>query len=293
MRHLRTALLAASALLAACGSKDGVSGGPPPPPGNYTAVVGDDWSSYTSSSDLLTRFGWGQSGASSLFTVAANVTLVSDPVFGQVVSMRQPKDTSTTGCCGWTPLKFVGFPAPLDKAWFRVMVRFSPGFTPVGPYPPAAANSYKLLFMLWQGYSERAEIEFSNGTQYIIGFSFQGVSCSSTSLPKLGGGFTSVTNEWNNGQWYEYIMYYEKTGAASARMRFWMRQLTMSNVINPGAWLMQGEEVTSCSSATPQARAINLGGNKNKTTPADQYIFWGPFEVVDGTQYPDPFGVGP
>lgn len=264
-----------------------------PPPGSYTTVVANDWSSYGSSAVFLSSYGWGQSGASSLFTVPANVTLVPDPIFGQVVSMRQPKDTSTTGCCGWTPLKFVGFPRLLDKAWFRVKVRFSPGFTPIGPYPSGAANSYKLLFMLWQGYSERAEIEFSNGTQYIIGFSFQGVSCSSTSLPKLGGGITSVSNEWTSGEWFEYIMYYEKTGPNAARMRFWKRQLSQSGAINPGPWYMQGEDVVNCSNATPQARAINLGGNKNKTTPADQYVFWGPFEVVDGLQYPNPFGVGP
>jgi hypothetical protein len=224
--------------------------------------------------------------------VAANVDLVSDPTFGRVVRIRQPQDTSTTATVGWSPLKFVTFPRLLDKVWYRIYVRYSPGWTPVGPYPVGAANSYKLLFVLWQGYSERAEIEFSNSTQYIIGFGFQGVTC--TDSPVSGSApWGNVTTEWTDGDWWEYIIYYEKTGATSARARFWKRQYTQSGSINPGPYEFTGEQKSSCSNTTPQTRGINIGANKNKTTPADQYIYWGPWVIVDGVQYPNPFGVGP
>ena len=285
---LRRAVAIALALVSACGDGSGPGGGG----GNYQTVVGDDWSSYTSSADLLATFGWGSTGASSQFTVAQNVHLVADPVFGQVVETRQPMDTNTQVCCGWSPLKFVAFPQLLNKVWFRARVRFSAGWTPEGPIPVGAANSYKLLFILWQGYSQRAEIEFSNNTQYIIGFGFQGVTCNSATVPGAAP-WGNVTTEWTDEEWWEYIMYYEKTGGTSARQRFWKRQLTVSGALDPQPFEFTGETKTNCSSATPQARAINLGANKNKTTPADQYIYWGPFEVVNGVQYPNPWGVGP
>ena len=263
-----------------------------PPPGSYTPVAGDDWLSYGTTQDLIDAGIFGQPRSDPQFTVAANIAIVADQFFSQVARITQPKDTSTTANAGWTPLSVRVLPAPIDQAWYRFRVRCSPGWTTVGPYPSGAANSYKLAFILWQGYSERAEIEFSNTNQYIIGFSFQGVSCSS-SLMTGSMSFGNASAEWTNGDWWEFIMYYQKTGATSARHRWWRRQLTSGATLQNNSFTFRGEEVTSCSSATPQARAINLGANKNKTTPADQYIYWGPWEVVDGSAYPNPWGVGP
>lgn len=263
---------------------------PVPPPGSYTTVAGDDWLGYANTAALVAAGIFGANDGR--FSVASNIAILPDAFFGQVARITQPQDNSTTANSGWTVQLVRVFPTPIDQAWYRLRVRWSPGWTTVGPYPAGAANSYKLAFILWQGYSARAEIEFSNTSQYIIGFSFQGVSCSSTILP----GSTSwgnVTTEWTNGDWWEYILYYQKTGATSARQRFWRRQLTSGGTLLNSGFAFQGEEVTSCSNTTPQARAITLGANKNKTTPADQYIYWGPWEVVDGSAFPNPWGVGP
>ena len=38
-------------------------------------------------------------------------------------------------------------------------------------------------------------------------------------------------------------------------------------------------------------RAIDLGANKNKTNDSDMYLYWGPWEVVDGSKYPNPWSM--
>ena len=39
----------------------------------------------------------------------------------------------------------------------------------------------------------------------------------------------------------------------------------------------------------PRVRAVTLGANRNKSTPRQMHIDWGPWEVVDGTRWPNPF----
>ena len=54
-------------------------------------------------------------------------------------------------------------------------------------------------------------------------------------------------------------------------------------------WTYIGIEVTGA--PTPRAAEIMLGANKNKSNPSTMYIWWGPWEVVDGSRYPNPFGM--
>ena len=104
-----------------------------------------------------------------------------------------------------------------------------------------------------------------------------------------------VGDEFNDGEWYEWIVYHEKTGATTGQVRFWHRKLTQGGVIVNNTFRFSGWSYVGVTGTDifPQSRELALGVNKNRDTPVDQYVYWGPFEVVDGIQFPNPWGVGP
>jgi hypothetical protein len=178
--------------------------------------------------------------------------------------------------------------------WFRWRMRYSPGWTTAGPLPSGYANSYKVAFWLWDGYNSRGQVELSNTTQYILGWSvqdpttYQYLQYSETKLPGTQD-FGYVSTEWTDNQWYEYVAYYEKTGPTSARQHWWRRRLTNNGVVANNPWIYAGISVSGAT--TPRVRGITLGANRNKNNPTTMYIYWGPWEVVDGSRYPNPFGM--
>ena len=110
-----------------------------------------------------------------------------------------------------------------------------------------------------------------------------------TPLPTSASSFGRATTEWSDGEWWEFVAYYQKTGPTSARQYYWRRRLTTGGQIVDNAWVFYAYEMTG--SPTPQVSSIELGINKNKNNPTDMYITWGPWDVVDGSRYPNPFGV--
>ena len=250
----------------------------------YTAVVGDDWKAYTSKADLRAsgKFWWFRSE-----DVYNYVDLVQDPAFGQVARVTFQQSTDI----GWAPSIDEGF-APLDKMWYRYRMKYQPGWTTAGPLPSGHANAYKVAFWLWDGYSGRGQIELSNTDEYILGF---GVNNNGSYLQyterTLPGSttFGRVTTEWTDNEWWEFVVYYEKTGATSARQHWWKRRLTNGGAIASNAWTYVGMEFTGAT--TPRVRGITLGANKNKSNASTMYLYWGPYEVVNGAQYPNPWNM--
>ena len=101
--------------------------------------------------------------------------------------------------------------------------------------------------------------------------------------------FGRVTTEWNDGEWYEFVILYERTGPRNARQQWWRRRLTRSGAVQPGPWTYSGIEVSGA--PVPRMTGIMLGANRNKNNPRTMHIDWGPWEVVDGARHPDPFGI--
>lgn len=255
----------------------------------YTAVAGDDWKAYANKEQLRARdyFWWLDSR-----DVYGFVDLVPDAVFGQVARITFPVNS---GGPGPSPRLQQSF-APMDKAWYRWRMRYSPGWTTVGPDPAGHANSYKIGFWGWEGYYGRGEVGLTNTDEYYVGLSVQNpstgtyVQYSETRLnPTQGTGLGRVGTDWSDGQWYEFVTYYEKTGATSARQHWWKRRLTTGGAVAPGPWTYLGVGLSG--GPVPRVNRVELGINKNKSTPSVEYIDWGPWEVVDGTQHPNPFGM--
>ena len=251
----------------------------------YTAVAAEDWQSYQTSADLRSSnlFWWYRSE-----DVYNYVDITQDPTFGNVARITFAQSDET----GFSPKLARTLPQALDRVWFRFRVKFAPGFTTAGPYPVGHANSYKLAFWTWEGFGGRGQIEFSNTTQYIIGL---GVNSGGTyfrynETPLPGSlSWGSVTTEWTDGEWWEYVVYYEKTGATSARNHLWRRRLTNGGVIANNPFTYWAVEISG--STTPRVRAVDLGPIKNKSNPTTMHLYWGPWEVVDGSAYPNPFGM--
>lgn len=73
--------------------------------------------------------------------------------------------------------------------------------------------------------------EISNTTQYITGVGVQDASGSylryaETLLPGSAADFGAEITEWSDGEWYEYVVHYKKTGSSSALYRYYRRRLT-------------------------------------------------------------------
>lgn len=99
-----------------------------------------------------------------------------------------------------------------------------------------------------------------------------------------------------DGEWYEYIYHHNtKVGATRAESTFMTRKYTTGGgvTINPGPYLITGAEVTYASPMPAvYVNGLAMGDHRNGLYYAPMWQAWGPFEVVNGTTYADPFGTG-
>jgi hypothetical protein len=182
-------------------------------------------------------------------------------------------------------------PVPfLRNMWLRVKVRWSPGWTTTGTLT-SSANAYKFLSWGWYGLNGRGEITITNTTEYqnlIDVFPPEyGKAGSRASIADYNSA-GRIANEWSDGQWYDYIVHYEITGTYTSRQRFW--------VVKDGGTpvLRATSSVTSYSDVPlPPIDRVQLGRNYNQMRLPNQtmYLWYGQWEVYDGTKNPMPFGL--
>jgi len=292
VRWLGVVLIAiAAGAMADAGSKSRPKGPrPPAPTGNYVAAYGDDWRAYADNAALHAVRQW---WSWSRLPWQGHISLVPDDTFGQVVRMTQPKqDPKAPREVPRTFYLTQRFTEPLADVWVRFRVRFSPGFDLDGAVPRRANASYKLFFLTFHGADGRTGIEFANRRQYIytnLQGGFQRDYEKSFGTHRWGG---HVTGEFTNGQWYEYIVHREVTGTNVYVNRFYRRQLTRNGKVVDLPWNFWGiKTVGKPGQVARPAGGIDLGANKNKSNDKTQYVYWGPWEVVDGATYPNPFHV--
>ena len=255
----------------------------PPPPGSpFTKLLGDDWLGYTSATALRAAayFAW-----SDPRDVYSFVDLVNDPTFGQVVRLTQPAGSTAS------PRLSKNLPSPRDRVWYRWKMKFSPGWTTAGT--GTGASTYGLAEWRWSSHVGQGTLSFQSSA-YSIAFSVRErttlayVRYTETPL-STALNFGAVNSEWSSGEWWEYVVYYERTSATTARQHFWRRPLTVSGAVAPGPWIYYGFALSGGN--TPNVASIVLGMTKSKGTVTTQYIYLGPWEVVDGAVFPNPFGM--
>jgi hypothetical protein len=133
------------------------------------------------------------------------------------------------------------------------------------------------------------DVVLANTRHYLFGMSQRGVTYRETRLVNQGWLNSRVSTEWSGSEWWEFILCYERLSPSRARARFWRRQLTAGGKIVDNRFDFDGWEYTAVTGSFAAAGGIALGVNKNKGTPVEQSIFWGPYEVVDGTVDQNPF----
>lgn len=261
--------------------------GPPTPPGGYATEAGDDWKGYASLEALkAARYFWWFDPRD----VYGFVALVPDATFGRALRITFPQNA---GAPGSSPRMAKGLPRPLDDLWLRWRMRYEPGWTTHGPDPAGSADSYKIAFFTWEGVGGRGELQLSNGTDYITGVGVQRPDGSylpyaETRLPGADADFGRVTSEWSDGQWWEFVIHYRRD-ARGGVFQYWRRRLTASSRVQPGPWTYHGMRMDG--PPGPRVARVELGANRNRNNPRTMYLYWGPWEVVDGDRFPDPFGV--
>ena len=250
-------------------------------------IVSDDFTHYSSTADLERNISSLAGGTGDYHTV-----LYSDGLNGQLATLdntvlynghatmkyKQPGGGMST------PQLHVYFPAA-THIWYRVKVRFSPGFTTTGVLTNSA-NAYKLISWGWSnGFDGSGRIEISNTTQYEL---YENVQTG----PSLVGGSQyltagNITTEWTDGGWYDYIVEVDHSQPAGV-IRMW-RAKDGQTPIYQG---QQQETMNNGSSMPPLTNiAVGLNFNQVRAPNQAQALWWGQWEVVDGTQHPNPFGL--
>jgi len=149
--------------------------------------------------------------------------------------------------------------------WFRIKLRFSPGWTTAGSNA-SSANSFKLFGWWWGEGDGRGDLEITNTTQYQLHFG-----------PQFGGAqFVSVdagtvTSEWSDGGWYDYVIHYQVAGNAT-RTRWWWARDGQTPVLR----------ATALGAVPATAQGVGFPFYFNQTLRAPQSLWIGRWEVVDG-----------
>lgn len=253
----------------------------------------DDFTRYQSTPDLLANVAKGAGGTgdahavlygdgynAGLAEIDRSVTYNGHPT----LKYNQPGGTSASpSLAAYIPGQ------PLSHMWYKATVRFSPGFTTTGTNSNSS-NAYKLLE--W-GFDTNplygsGRVEITNTTQYQLMWGVKDANTQQASSGTIFGIGGNVSNEWSDGAWYDYVIEYQLTSSTEGRARVWMGRhgdpLTLRTISAASA--LPGYTL-------PGTRYIGVGLNFNQTRAANQNqaLWFGQWEVVDGSKYTNPFGV--
>ena len=250
------------------------------------AVVSDDFTRYSSTDNLKSYITINAGGTGPVIG-----SFYSDGVDARLIQLdstvlyngHPTLKYNQPGGVGSTPQLYVYFPAR-THIWYRVKVRFSPGFTTAGTLANTA-NAYKLLSWGWSTTNGSGRIEITNTTEYQL---YENAQTGGTLTG--GGNFVhagSISTEWSDGGWYDYIVEVDHSQPVGV-IRLWRAKDGQTPVYKG-----QQPEQMQDGSPMPLLTHISVGLNFNQVRAPNQTqaLWWGEWEVVDGTQHPNPFGV--
>jgi hypothetical protein len=259
------------------------------------AFLWDDYTGYRSTADLdlmISRNIAGGTGDphTALYNDGANGDLAKldmKVLYNGHPTVRydQPELKNTT------PELWVSFPKPLRRFWFRAKIQFSPGFTTDG-ITPNYGKGYKLFGWGWRGNYGRGSIELGSINQYYIvwGVTPAGTNTAHGNSPDVTAS-RPASAEWHGDNtyhnWYDYIVLYEQTSPTTVRERWWLAPDGQTPVL-------QGDNVGHMTTGeVPPADRFMLGMNFNqqRAKGQNQSLWYGQWELVDGEQYLNPFGL--
>lgn len=272
-----------------------VNPAPPPtlPNPSGLAFLSDDFTGYANQAAFLARVSTTAGGTgtgSILYNDGANAQFATpDPTVlyngHQTLQYRFPAGTDAR------PELWPLF-AARSNIWFRAMIRYVPGFTTdgSGPNQDSQQKAYKLLGWVLNNalYDGSGRIEITFTTQYENYWAFG--TKAGTPVVGVDDDVTYpavITTEWQDAAWYQYIFNYRVSGTQSFCDTYMGR-----NAVTP-TFRSHGEATNRDGLAAPGATGVCCGLNYNRVRGTNQELFlnYGFWEVVDGTQFPNPFGL--
>lgn len=259
-----------------------------PGSGSYRTIAADSME-YASTAALRARISTNVGGTGTgkvLYTDGPNAGLATVDPAVQYHGHATMAYTQAAGS-GLIPELWANIP-PTKHLWARAVIRYSPGWSTVGS--GSGANAYKLLGWSYQGYYGSGRVEITNTNQYDF---YWGIIDRTTNATVGGGEQTHVspgviTTEWTDAGWYVYVIEIDQSGTTGVTRVYMGRDGTTPTLraTNTGTMTNGGP--------LPPVAVFMLGLNFNQSLRAGreaQSLHYGMWEVVDGGQYPNPFGV--
>jgi hypothetical protein len=254
-------------------------------------MIGDDFSNYGSTADLMAKVTPNNAGgtgrASLIYTDGLNASLAqidNTVLYNGHATMKYNQPGGTAG----SPEMWAALPKSTTKIWLRAHIRFSQGFITTGTLANCA-NAYKLLGWGFPGYNGSGRLEITNTNQYDL---YWGMADRSSGATVGGGDNThvspgTISSEWNDGAWYTYIVEVDNSTAAGVT-RVYMARGNATPTLRATS-----KGTMSNGAALPPVNYVFLGMNFNQVRAAgqNQAVWYGDWEVVDGNQYTDPYGL--
>jgi hypothetical protein len=288
--------------------------------GSNAVVFRRDWKDFKSDADLKAARLFGVDGAAHRMTSPVTrpqdyYELIPDSVFGQVVRYKGgPWANTVKGniVFGAVAVHVVTF-EPLRHVWVRQFIRFSPNYWPVGKTPERHNNSYKIIFLRWAGAGFRQGLSFTGSARLAPEYGqggdgggvWPGTSVVAPSSSRPDAGFAGQYDvrsmirrahpapRSGDGEWYEFVLGHEQLSTSSARGVFAWRRYTDRGRVSPVSWTVN---IVTRTNREPNrewapARRYDMGVNRNKSFDEEMSWDWGPYEIVDGSRRPNPFGI--
>lgn len=294
---------------------------------DYEVLAEQDWRVYQSKDDLKGLFGVEGRLNDCYFVrektrcdphlpASAFFDLVPDSLFGQVVRYNGDPtlNTRVRDMPGRVAIHGVRF-AGLTNVWVRQFIRFSPNYTTIGRRGGQGASSHKMMFLRYEESSLRQSwvIEGPRGMTLETGAQNELVARRGT-LPwnnvRIMNQRYNVTgwpfpDGWpmfasavgprgaptgpGNGEWYEIVLHHKASGARGEHTLAW-RRYTRDGKVDPTPWSFRAMWHEYRPGQTwKKIVKYEMGVNRNRQWDETMYVYWGPYEVVDGSRFPNPW----
>lgn len=258
----------------------------PIPPSGVVPLLADDFTSYQGKTAnlmaVIPKAVGGTGTGKILYNDGGNAQLAS--IDTTVLYNGHPTMKYTQpGGSALTPELWPNLPSTLSTMWFRGKIRWSPGFTTTGTLGNSA-NAYKIFGWGWDTTDGRGSVELTNTTQYSLFWSIIAKSGGKSASSILNG--PSITTEWTDGAWYDYIAYYNQSSATTIQQAWWLAKDGQTPVLSKGI-----TGTAPAGLALPKVNRVMVGinFNQNRAASQNQAVWWGSWEVIDGSKYPDPY----
>jgi hypothetical protein len=207
--------------------------------------------------------------------------------------------------------------------WLRQFIRFSPTWTGASNTGGQGSADYKTMFLRYYNSSARHEFKVKSIREWVLSggnpgltlidqgklswntvqsindeYGVQGFSgadlypmVKTASLNGYCFPAGSPCAQQGDGEWYEMIIHH-KTVGARAEFTQYLRRYTSGGAVSPAPWRINAQyAVAESGQVFSGISDYQMGVNRNRQYDEVMYHDWGPYEVVDGGVYPNPWGL--